>query len=171
MTLRLLRKPEAVRTLLAAFEGTDQAGDAVSRIIGAGIVPAAIEMMDALAMEAAEAAVHVHYPEGAGAVLVVELDGPEAEVAHQFDEVERLCQEAGSTTIQIAESEDQRRLPKGEARFLSPRADQPRPTSRMGSSPHTLSRCRAASPSLADCGLRWLTSSTLWDHRWCVRRA
>ncbi|HEV2825004.1 MAG TPA: FAD-linked oxidase C-terminal domain-containing protein [Actinomycetota bacterium] len=110
VTLRLLRRPEAVRTLLAAFEGTDQAGAAVSRIIGAGIVPAAIEMMDALAMEAAEAAVHVHYPEGAGAVLVVELDGPEAEVAHQFDEVERLCQEAGSTTIQIAEDDDQRAL-------------------------------------------------------------
>jgi glycolate oxidase len=73
-------------------------------------VPAAIEMMDALAMEAAEAAVHVHYPEGAGAVLVVELDGPEAEVAHQFDEVERLCREAGSTTIQIAEDDDQRAL-------------------------------------------------------------
>src|SRR5919206_312059 len=91
ITLRLLRKPEAVRTLMAAFEGTDHAGDAVSKIIAAGIVPAAIEMMDALAMEAAEAAVHVHYPEGAGAVLIVELDGPAAEVEHQFEEVERLC--------------------------------------------------------------------------------
>jgi glycolate oxidase len=110
VTLRLLRKPEAVRTLLAAFESTDHAGDAVSRIIGAGIVPAAIEMMDALAMEAAEAAVHVNYPEGAGAVLVVELDGPQAEVEHQFEEVERHCQEAGSTTIQIAQDEDQRAL-------------------------------------------------------------
>ena len=110
ITLRLLRKPEAVRTLMAAFEGTDHAGDAVSRIIAAGIVPAAIEMMDALAMEAAEAAVHVHYPEGAGAVLIVELDGPEAEVQHQFAEVERLCQEAGSTTIQIAADDEQRAL-------------------------------------------------------------
>jgi len=110
VTLRLLRKPEAVRTLMAAFEGTDHAGDAVSRIIGAGIVPAAIEMMDALAMEAAEAAVHVHYPEGAGAVLIVELDGPAAEVQHQFAEVERLCQEAGSTTIQIAADDEQRAL-------------------------------------------------------------
>jgi glycolate oxidase len=110
ITLRLLRKPEAVRTLMAAFDGTDRAGDAVSSIIGAGIVPAAIEMMDALAMEAAEAAVHVHYPEEAGAVLIVELDGPEAEVAHQFDEVERLCREAGSTTIQIAADDDQRAL-------------------------------------------------------------
>jgi glycolate oxidase len=110
VTLRLLRKPDSVRTLMAAFGGTDHAGDAVSRIIAAGIVPAAIEMMDALAMEAAEAAVHVHYPEGAGAVLIVELDGPGAEVEHQFAEVERLCQEAGSTTIQIAEDDDQRAL-------------------------------------------------------------
>jgi glycolate oxidase len=110
ITLRLLRKPEAVRTLMAAFQGTDHAGDAVSRIIAAGIVPAAIEMMDELAMEAAEAAVHVHYPEGAGAVLIVELDGPAAEVEHQFAEVERLCQEAGSTTIQIAEDDEQRAL-------------------------------------------------------------
>jgi glycolate oxidase len=61
-------------------------------------------------MEAAEAAVHVHYPEGAGAVLIVELDGPEVECVHQFEEVERLCQEAGSTTIQIAEDDDQRAL-------------------------------------------------------------
>jgi glycolate oxidase len=110
ITLRLLRKPEAVRTLMAAFDGTDQAGDAVSSIIGAGIVPAAIEMMDVLAMEAAEAAVHVHYPQGAGAVLIVELDGPQAEVEHQFDEVERLCREAGSTTIQIASDDAQRAL-------------------------------------------------------------
>jgi glycolate oxidase len=110
VTLRLLRKPEAVRTLMAAFRGTDHAGDAVSRIIGAGIVPAAIEMMDELAMEAAEAAVHVHYPEGAGAVLIVELDGPAAEVEHQFAEVERQCQQAGSTTIQIAADDEQRAL-------------------------------------------------------------
>jgi glycolate oxidase len=110
ITLRLLRKPEAVRTLMAAFQGTDHAGDAVSRIIAAGIVPAAIEMMDALAMEAAEAAVHVHYPEGAGAVLIVELDGPEAEVEHQFAEVQRRCEEAGSTTIQIAADDEQRTL-------------------------------------------------------------
>ena len=89
--MRLVRLPEEVRTLLAAFESTDQAGAAVSAIIAAGIVPAAIEMMDALAIEAAEAAVQCGYPEGAGAVLVIELDGPAVEVAQQYDEVERLC--------------------------------------------------------------------------------
>src|ERR687887_734275 len=95
VTVRILRKPEAVRTLLAAFDSTDEAGEAVSGVIGAGIVPAAIEMMDALAIEAAEAAVHPNYPD-AGAELIVQLDGPAAEVAEQFDEVERLCREAGS---------------------------------------------------------------------------
>ena len=76
VTVRLTRSPESVRTLLAAFEDTDAAGAAVSAIIGAGVIPAAIEMMDALAIEAAEAAVHCGYPAGAGAVLIVELDGP-----------------------------------------------------------------------------------------------
>src|SRR5664280_2928519 len=76
VTVRLMRRPEAVQTLLAGFAGTDEAGAAVSEIIAAGIVPAAVEMMDALAIEAAEAAVHCGYPAGAGAVLIVELDGP-----------------------------------------------------------------------------------------------
>jgi glycolate oxidase len=106
-TLRLLRKPEAVRTLLAAFTSTDEAGEAVSGIIAAGIVPAAVEMMDALAIEAAEAAVHPNYPD-ADAVLIVELDGPEAEVAHQFEQVERICRQAGSTEIRIAADDEER---------------------------------------------------------------
>ena len=73
------------RTLLAGFASTDEAGAATSAIIAAGVLPAAIEMMDALAIEAAEAAVRCGYPTGAGAVLVVELDGPAAEVEHEFD--------------------------------------------------------------------------------------
>ena len=89
--VRLVRLPEEVRTLLAGFESTDHAGAATSAIIAAGIVPAAIEMMDVLAIEAAEAAVHCNYPAGAGAVLVIELDGPAVEVEHEFGEVERLC--------------------------------------------------------------------------------
>jgi glycolate oxidase len=109
VTVRLLRKPASVKTLLAAFRGTDAAGEAVSGVIGAGIVPAAIEMMDALAIEAAEAAVHPNYPD-AGAVLIVELDGPAAEVAQQFDEVERVCQRAGATEIRIAASDAERAL-------------------------------------------------------------
>jgi glycolate oxidase len=110
VTVRLTRTPEAVRTLLSAFPHTDQAGAAVSAIIGAGVIPAAIEMMDALAIEAAEAAVHCGYPEGAGAVLIVELDGPAAEVAHQFDEVEAFCRNNGAFEIRIAADDVERAL-------------------------------------------------------------
>src|SRR3954451_10762706 len=74
LTLRVLRAPEAVRTLLAGYGHTDEAGLAVSRTIAAGILPAAIEMMDAVSIEAAEAAVAADYPSGCGAVLIVELD-------------------------------------------------------------------------------------------------
>ena len=102
VTVRLVRLPEEVRTVLVGFGSTDAAGAAVSAIIAAGIVPAAIEMMDALAIEAAEEAVHCNYPAGAGAVLVIELDGPAAEVAAEYDEVERLCREAGAIEQRLA---------------------------------------------------------------------
>jgi glycolate oxidase len=110
VTVKLTRLPEAVRTLLAAFDGTDAAGAATSAIIGAGIVPAAVEMMDALAIEAAEAAVACGYPQGAGAVLIVELDGPAAEVAEQFDQVARLCRGNGAFEIRIAADDAERAL-------------------------------------------------------------
>jgi glycolate oxidase len=110
VTVRLVRLPEAVSTLLAGFRSTDEAGAATSAIIGAGVVPAAIEMMDALAIEAAEAAVHCGYPEGAGAVLIVELDGPAAEVDAQFEHVERFCRENGAFEIRIAQDDVERAL-------------------------------------------------------------
>ncbi|GAA4944676.1 FAD-linked oxidase C-terminal domain-containing protein [Actinoplanes utahensis] len=110
VTVRLTRLPETVRTLLAAFHGTDQAGAATSAIIAAGVVPAAIEMMDALSIEAAEAAVHCGYPAGAGAVLVVELDGPSAEVDAQFDEVTALCEKNGAFEIRVAADDTERQL-------------------------------------------------------------
>jgi glycolate oxidase len=110
VTVRLVRLPESVRTLLAAFPSTDEAGAATSAIIGAGVVPAAIEMMDALAIEAAEAAVQCGYPQGAGAVLIVELDGPAAEVEQQFEQVEQLCRADGATEIRIAADDAERAL-------------------------------------------------------------
>ncbi|MFC0506332.1 FAD-linked oxidase C-terminal domain-containing protein [Micromonospora costi] len=110
VTVRLTRSPESVRTLLAGFTGTDAAGAATSAIIGAGVVPAAIEMMDALAIEAAEAAVRCGYPPGAGAVLIVELDGPAAEVDAQFADVERLCRDHGATEIRVAADDGERAL-------------------------------------------------------------
>ncbi|MEU4427737.1 FAD-linked oxidase C-terminal domain-containing protein [Actinoplanes sp. NPDC024001] len=110
VTVRLTRLPETVRTLLAAFASTDQAGAATSAIIAAGVVPAAIEMMDVLSIEAAEAAVRCGYPAGAGAVLIVELDGPAAEVEAQFAEVTRLCDEAGAFETRVAADDAERAL-------------------------------------------------------------
>ncbi|TMS00102.1 FAD-linked oxidase C-terminal domain-containing protein [Nonomuraea basaltis] len=100
ITVRLSRTPEAVTTVLAAFESIERGGQAVSAIIGAGIVPAAIEMMDALSIEAAEAAVACSYPAGAGAVLIVELDGPEAEVERQFAQLREIC--SGAFELRVA---------------------------------------------------------------------
>ncbi|MFC4005655.1 FAD-linked oxidase C-terminal domain-containing protein [Nonomuraea purpurea] len=100
ITVRLCRAPESVTTVLAAFESIEQGGQAVSAIIGAGIVPAAIEMMDALAIEAAEAAVACSYPRGAGAVLIVELDGPTPEVERQFAQLRQIC--SGAFELRVA---------------------------------------------------------------------
>jgi glycolate oxidase len=102
IVVKLTRIPQVITTLLAAFETTGAGGAAVSAIIGAGILPAAIEMMDALAIEAAEAAVHCQYPAGAGAVLIVELDGPEADVRRDSAAVRALCEEAGCGEIREA---------------------------------------------------------------------
>ncbi|MBE9375798.1 FAD-binding protein [Saccharopolyspora sp. HNM0983] len=108
ITVRLLRAPEAVQTLLAGFPSTDEAGAAVSAIIADGVTPAAIEMMDALSIEAAEQAVQCGYPAGAGAVLVIELDGPAAEVAHTFEQVKRHCDEHGAFEIRVAADDAER---------------------------------------------------------------
>jgi len=108
ITVRLSVTPEAVCTLLAAFPDVESGGRAVSAIIGAGVVPAAIEMMDALAIEAAEAAVACGYPPGAGAVLVVELDGPLAAVEQEYAQVERLCRENGAFELRVAKDADER---------------------------------------------------------------
>ncbi|HEY1644256.1 MAG TPA: FAD-linked oxidase C-terminal domain-containing protein [Streptosporangiaceae bacterium] len=100
--VKLTPIPEAVTTLLAAFTTMGAGGAAVSAIIGAGILPGAIEMMDALAIEAAEAAVACRYPEGAGAVLIVELDGPAGDVARETAAVRDLCTQAGAYEIRAA---------------------------------------------------------------------
>ena len=108
LTLRVLRVPEAVRTLLAGFAHTDEAGAAVSGTIAAGIMPAAIEMMDAVTIEAAEAAVNANYPPGCGAVLIVELDGALAQVEEELERVRAICREHGATEIRVAADADDR---------------------------------------------------------------
>jgi glycolate oxidase len=108
IVVKLMPLPETVHTILAAYATTSEGGQAVSDIIAAGIVPAAIEMMDALAIEAAEAAVHCNYPAGAGAVLIVELDGPTAEVEAELVTVRSICAAAGATEIRAADDPAER---------------------------------------------------------------
>ena len=107
VTLRLLPRPESVRTLLAAFDSTDAAGNAVSDVIAAGIIPAAIEMMDRTTIRAAEAAVSPGFPD-AEAVLIVELDGPRSEVAALFEQIEAICDRNRGWGVQVARDDAQR---------------------------------------------------------------
>ncbi len=107
--LRIVKRPECVRTLLAAFPSTNEAGAAVSGIIAAGMLPAAIEMMDNLSIQAAEAAVHANYP-NCGGLLLVELDGPLAEVEALMTQVDEICRSNGADEIRVAQSDAERAL-------------------------------------------------------------
>jgi glycolate oxidase len=109
ITLRIMKRPECVQTLLAAFDSTNEAGAAVSGIIKAGMLPAAIEMMDTLAIQAAEAAVHANYPM-CGGLLLVELDGPVAEVAALMEHVGAICRQHGASEVRVAQTETERAL-------------------------------------------------------------
>ncbi len=100
--VRLLRRPEAVVTMLAAFDTIEQAGATVAAIIAAGLTPAAAEIMDALSITAAEKAVACRYPDGAGAVLVVEADGPAAEVEVERAAITELCRTNGAFEVRVA---------------------------------------------------------------------
>jgi glycolate oxidase len=109
ITLRVLRRPEAVRTLLAGFRSTSAAGGAVSGVIAAGILAGAMEIMDRLTLEAVEAAVHAGYPD-AEAILIVELDGSAIQVEDDLASVERICRECGATEIRVAADDAERAL-------------------------------------------------------------
>jgi glycolate oxidase len=108
ITVKLLPRPAAVQTVVADFPSVEQAGDTVTAIIAAGIIPAAVEMMDSLAIEAVEAAVDAGYTLGAAAALIVELDGPADEVAVHLEEVQKLCGDNGATALNLAASADER---------------------------------------------------------------
>jgi glycolate oxidase len=113
VVVNVLRRPERVQTLLAAFDTIDAAGQAVSDIIGHGIIPAAVEMMDRLAIRAAEAAVHPGFPQ-TDAVLIVELDGVREEVEDLFEVVQATCRAAGAVEVRLARDDDERaRIWKG----------------------------------------------------------
>ncbi len=110
VTVRILPKPPGARALLIGFASTEGAGDAVASIIGAGIIPGGMEMMDRLAVQAAEAFCHAGYPLAAEALLIVELDGCEAEVDHLVAEVEAIAGQHGATSCRVSQSEEERML-------------------------------------------------------------
>jgi glycolate oxidase len=108
LTLRILRAPAAVRTLLARFADVEAAGEAVSAIIGSGITPAAIEMMDAIAIEAAIAALGPVYPPGSQAILIVELDGWPEQVDGDLAVVEEICARLDASELHVADDDAER---------------------------------------------------------------
>ena len=108
VTVRILPKPLTARALLIGFPTVEQAGACVAEVIGAGIIPAGMEMMDRPAIHAAEAFVHAGYPMDVEALLIVELDGIEVECNHLIDEITTLAQKNGAVTLKASTSEQER---------------------------------------------------------------
>jgi glycolate oxidase len=108
VTVRMLRKPATARALLIGFPSSESAGDCVAQIIGAGIIPGGMEMMDKPAIHAAEAFVNAGYPLDAEALLIVELDGPEVEVDELIGRVEAIARENQADSVRISTSEAER---------------------------------------------------------------
>ena len=110
VTVRILKKPETARALMIGFPQVEASGECVARVIGAGIIPGAMEIMDKPAIHAAEAFVHAGYPLEVEALLICELDGPEVEVDELIARVEKIAKDCGATTLQISNSEKERLL-------------------------------------------------------------
>ena len=108
VTVRILQKPETARALLLGFPSNKSAGDCVAAIIGAGIIPGGMEMMDKPAIHATEDFVHAGYPLDVQALLIVELDGPEVEVDHLIERVDAIARQAGATHLSVSRSEEER---------------------------------------------------------------
>ncbi|MGV3772258.1 MAG: FAD-binding oxidoreductase [Verrucomicrobiales bacterium] len=106
--VKLIRAPEQFQTMLAVFGTVEQASQTVSDIIKAGIVPGALEMMDQLITQAVEAAYHFGFPLDAGAVLIIELDGPKAALAKQAEKVRTICHAQGAREVRTAQSAEER---------------------------------------------------------------
>jgi len=114
ITLRLVPKPEKFRTVLAAYDSLQKAGDAVAQVVASGLLPGAIEIMDRLAIQAAEAAVHANYPAGAAALLIVELDGESQQVEEEFKRLKAIIEASGAYEIRVAQDDaDRLRIWKG----------------------------------------------------------
>lgn len=108
VTVRILKKPATQRAMLVGFDSAQEAGQAVSNVIAAGIIPAGMEMMDAPAINAAEDFVNAGYPRDAAALLIVELDGPEVEVDFLVERVGNIVKTSGATSLRMSQSEEER---------------------------------------------------------------
>ena len=110
ITVRILKKPETARALLVGFPSSEDAGACVGRIIGAGIIPGGMEMMDRPAIHAVEEFVHAGYPLDVEALLIVELDGGQAEVDHLIEKVEAIARSCNASTCRVSLNEEERLL-------------------------------------------------------------
>ncbi|MDE2229537.1 MAG: FAD-binding protein [Alphaproteobacteria bacterium] len=108
VTVRLLRKPTTARAMLVGFPSNESAGACVAAIIGAGIIPGGMEMMDKPAIRAVEDFVHAGYPLDVEALLIVELDGPPAEVDHLIGRVEQIARQCSAVSVRVSNSEEER---------------------------------------------------------------
>jgi glycolate oxidase len=108
--VRLLRVPEGVKTLLASFSTLDDASEAVSAIIAAGIIPSALEIIDEFFVRAIEEGIGAGYPKGAGAVLLIELDGPREEIEAQAARIVPICRDHAALEIRVAQDDAERAL-------------------------------------------------------------
>ncbi len=114
VTLRLIPKPESYRTVMAAYDTLEAAGEAVSRVVASGLLPGAIEIMDRLAIQAAEAAVQANYPANAQAILIVELEGERHQVEAEFQVLQEVLANTQPQALQVAQDEAERlRIWKG----------------------------------------------------------
>ena len=102
ITLQLLPRPECFHTVLAGYDSLERAGEAVSAVIASGLLPGALEIMDALALEAAKASVHAEYPPGCEAVLIVELEGPREAVAIERVQLDGILAESHALEVRVA---------------------------------------------------------------------
>jgi glycolate oxidase len=110
VTVRILQSPETARAVLVGFPTSEDAGQCVAEIIGAGIIPGGMEMMDRPAIHAAEDYVHAGYPRDVEALLIVELDGPQGEVDDLLARVEKIAGDNNASTIRVSQSEAERQL-------------------------------------------------------------
>src|SRR6202012_5550646 len=110
VTVRLLRKPECARAALIGFAASEDGGECVARIIGSGIIPGGMEMMDKIAIEAAEAFVHAGYPLDVEALLIVELDGPFEECDLLLEEVVDIPRKNQAVVVKTARDDEERQV-------------------------------------------------------------